>query len=229
MAIILLGHGHIEAEGPAEFPASVVVPPGTSVSLFAPLGSQLQLPVVQVAQGTGEHGHDTIPNYDIVKDYFLSSSKDTRGAGDFILNYYMTPLSDKGRELANHAFPKDEVVTPSGSEVFRLCTGTLSPDPETPGTCPTRTGDDRPHACDGILGKYGGKGELYWIACTEIDGADVELVLGPGFPPLPDGLWGKVQKGQVDDDTVDAVYAYLAQETLSDAAKSKLASAGVTV
>ena len=228
MAYVLLGHGHIEGEGPADFPASVIVPPGTSVSLFAPLGSQLQLPVIQVTPGSGEHGYDTIPDYTTVKDHFLSSPQDRHVEGDPILNYYMTPLSEKGRQLAYQAFP-DEAVTPADSEVFRLCTGTKSPDPETPGSCPTRMGDDRPHTCDGILGTYGGYGDLYWIACTEIDGADVELVIGPGFPALPDGLWGRVQRGEVDDAVIDAVYAYLGQSPLDDAAKSALASVGVNV
>ena len=128
--------------------------------------------------------------------------------------------------MAYQAFP-GEAVTPGEGEVFRLCTGTQSPDPDTPGSCPTRMGEDRPHTCDGILGQYGGYGELYWIACTEIDGANCELVLGPGFPVLPDGLWERMQRGEVEDAVVDAVYAYLGQEELNDAAKEALASVGV--
>lgn len=159
MGYILLGHGGLELDG--GFPegmGTVAIPAGTTLQCYSDTGQALVYGAKQL--DVWEHLATPWPPMDstnVTYNLTLSSAKE---------------LWDE--ELKNNPSFAGHTLIRAGvdgvPDPIRLCNGT----PQTCPTDPRQVAAGRTHTCDGILGTY--KGELYWVACTSVEGGDDAVI-----------------------------------------------------
>lgn len=182
---IFLGHGGFDQKGTAGYPAEVLIPPDTTLRFYSDAGQALSLPSV----GDNTDYSKVAPAWQQLKDQGpgLTTTMQT-------YNLSLTPEDhDEERKAIQNADwnGATPITLPAGEQY--LCQGT-------PETCPTPalltsaseeaiSNPERwKHKCTGILGQYGGNGNvLHWAACTsfviatpELPVLDTASVTGPG-------------------------------------------------
>ncbi|MEV6681945.1 putative adhesin [Streptomyces erythrochromogenes] len=152
MGYLLMGHGGFDAD-PVLTPSAtaiVGIPEGVTLQFYADAGQMLAYPMgaddVRDIWNRAQRPWDPLDHTNLVYNLTLNSAFQEWSSG------FLNAGTCEGHTLIR---PGVEVADP-----VRLCHGT-------PETCPTSLKEvarRKPHACDGILGLYGG--EMHWLACT---------------------------------------------------------------
>ncbi|MFF4369292.1 hypothetical protein [Streptomyces sp. NPDC001594] len=162
MGYILLGHGILSVDAALTPPDMewVAIPHGTSIQFYA-----------DSFQGLCYRSRH-LEAWEEIQPHLLPLTPNR-------VTYNLSLRSDPSweRDLANNPrFGGHQLIRPGIGDIpdpVRLCTGTRATCP----TSPDQTSSGRTHTCDGILGRPDFQGqELFWLACTEVEGADETVV-----------------------------------------------------
>ncbi|MFE5537952.1 hypothetical protein ACFQ78_19695 [Streptomyces sp. NPDC056519] len=160
MGYVLLGHGGLVVDPAvlAPTPEWVAIPRQTTIRFYSDIGQGLLI------------GTDQFDGWEALQTF-----GEPLDSGSVTYNMTLTSMWEAWEGLLRNGprFGGHTLVMPgiNAPDPVRMCAGT-------PGTCPVTPRQvlesDARHHCDGILGQC--SGDLYWVACTTIAGADPAVV-----------------------------------------------------
>lgn len=215
---VILGHGGFDPESD-RYPREILVPQDTTLKFWSEAGQALTLPA---------KGDDT--NYSKVAPMFNQLKEAQPGLGPTMstYNYALYPEDHASEVQAAKA------ADWGGAQLIMVDSGKRFLCQDTSGKCPTpdllQSTDESVitdparwfHQCDGILGEYGGSGNIiHWVACTSFEIEIQEL------PPMVTG--SKTGPGLAEDKSWKPEGDHLAEVTEKNRENVKSTKDGKTV